>query len=153
MSAPVEQTMFFVKPIVLNGNREVQANLEKDIRQNIIEMGFRRRIRENHVLTQDDLRNIYPDLPPEIWQATRRHMLGAEVVLVLLEGDGVIGKLADRVGREVSPRNCPEGTLRRRYGSHTPDELGQTGFVYWHNAIHCPKNAEEAARDVAWFFP
>ena len=155
MSADTEQVSFFLKPMVKVVNmddRFRQIRLESEIRLEIFRLGFKQVSYGGWRLNEDDLATLYPNLPAELQEATREHLLGAEVMVVLLEGDrGIIGRFADYAGREVEPAKCAEHTVRYRYGSRQPKEL-KGGLLYWENVIHRPKNAKEAARDIQLFF-
>ncbi len=148
-----EETIFFLKPMVKAvdaDDRWRQIRTESEIRLEIFRSGFRRTAHVTWCLAADDLLRLYPDLTPELWKATREHLLGAEVTVVLLGGEpGIIERFADYTGREVEPAKCAEHTVRYRFGSRTKLP---GGGVYWENAIHRPKTKEEAERDIKLFF-
>ena len=145
------QTMFIVKPMP-----DVVGHLELEqvaaMRDEILAKGFRLRISTDHLLGEEDLRMMYPGVSDRLWDATVAHLSGQRVIKALLGGGAdSIERLADLVGRNVSPKSCGPGTLRYRYGCHVPVQLGE-GLIYWCNAIHCPRTAEDAKREIAWFF-
>ena len=142
--AMIERTMYFLKPGPV-------CNHARTIYDEVLALGLE--IPKWHVrpLTEADLRVIYPDLSSKLWQATATHLLGRDVTFVFVTGEDAVNRLANYAGRNVNPKKCTSGTVRFRYGSRKPVALGD-GVLYYRNAIHCPKNGEEAQRDVALFF-
>jgi hypothetical protein len=64
-------------------------------------------------------------------------------------GDAVV-KLLDAVGGETNPALCDRDTIRFLYGDIEYEKL-PGGSRYYRNAIHRPKDREEASADKEKF--
>ncbi len=104
-------------------------------------------------LTEEILLGIYPNIQdsPEIWQATKEHMLGQEVEVFLISKDSdndsdksVLEQVVDLVGLETNPEDNKEGTLRRHMSA-------DSSAGYFKNGFHRPKTPEELVQNLEVF--
>ena len=140
----IERTMYFLKP-------GPACEHARTIYDEILALGLEIPKWYVRPLTEADLKVIYPDLSPKLWQATVKHLLEGTLTFVFVVGEDAVNRLANYAGRNINPKKCRPETVRFRYGGSKPVALGDD-VLYYRNAIHCPKNGEEAQRDVALFF-
>lgn len=94
------------------------------------------------------IETLYPDLNDELRIITIS-MFNSLIEIGLIKGDGVIQRLLTTAGRETSPGNCDQESIRFLFGNHQPIILGQT--KYYANTIHRSKNLSEAEKDTKLF--
>ena len=87
-------------------------------------------------LTEVMLKGLYPDILdlPEIWQATKEHMMGKEVEVFLVtkdkdnfSEDRVVDELVELVGNKTAPEENPDGTLRKHMGGDIKTDRQTSG--------------------------
>lgn len=99
------------------------------------------------ILDEKFLRPLYPDLSPDLWAATMKFMQCGVCEVGLVEGDDAVQRLFVIAGRSTNPNDCEPSTIRGQFGRKVPDRVG--AVIYFRNAIHRPKDCDEAMRDVA----
>lgn len=94
------------------------------------------------------IEKLYDDVHPLILDATMRHLLcGPSEIVLIKESEATLSVILTIVGTETNPAFCTPDTIRFTYGSHLPETM-EGGLKYYRNAIHRPKNRDEAARDM-----
>ena len=81
---------------------------------------------------------------------TVQHLTSQKVWILLFQGEKVVEKLVQAIGRKTSPSDCETNTVRRVYGNHVPIPL-EEGLFYYENAAHRPMNLSEAEKDFTLF--
>jgi nucleoside diphosphate kinase len=115
-----------------------------------------------YTLSEEMLKALYPDIQnlPEVWQATKDHMLGKEVEVFLVTKDSenisdknVVDQLVDLVGKETEPEKNEHGTLRKHLSGETKILHSETGKIinYFENGFHRPTNPEELFKNLEIF--
>lgn len=108
--------------------------------------------------TQSDLTTMYHGISDALWHAlwneTIKHLAwrqkhGNECMLFLIAGNNAIEQLANHAGRHIDPHQCEPHTIRFRYGE--PAHNFGNELIYFPNAIHYSKDAEEAKQDTTLF--
>lgn len=98
---------------------------------------------------------IYPDLARQggpVWEATLDHLAGKRSQGWWVKGEYAFLKVLAMCGEHTDPNRCAPTTIRAMYGVHHPHGL-PGGFKYYLNAVHRPKNASEARRDLNFITP
>lgn len=149
-----------VSPII--GENEVICVIKPDafpmrdvIVRRLKEMGLTVVTRKDQQLTEPfiDKNMIAPEWSEEVREATKRYFMeGPSEFLVVRGGDkgDVIEKLIAATGGETNPLLCERDTIRFIYGDVQPEKL-PGGRRYYRNAVHRPKNEEEAEEDKKKF--
>lgn len=132
--------MCLIKPDAYSYRDEIVGTIEK--------LGITVIRRIPLLLTESFIKELYYDVHPLILEATLHHLLsGTSEILLIEEHENTISKVLSAVGLETNPAHCDSTTLRFRYGNHTPQEIGE-GLNYYYNAVHRPKNQDEAQNDM-----
>ena len=100
-----------------------------------------------------DEKMVSPEWSDDVKEATRRHFLeGPSEFLVVkgAAGSDALEKLRAAVGEETNPALCDRDTIRFIYGDIAPEKL-PSGGRYYRNAVHRPKDGEEAEEDKKRF--
>jgi Nucleoside diphosphate kinase len=107
-------------------------------------------------LTANILRSLYPRASSEQWWAITDHLLGKNVLVIILSGDKIITKVCDLVGHEADPIDCDRHSLRFLLYSHafqrtdyalmlkSLPRLLSDDTVYCPNYIQCAQTRNEA---------
>ncbi|MEI8224016.1 MAG: TauD/TfdA family dioxygenase [bacterium] len=131
-----------IKPDAYNNKEEI-INLIKDTGLDVIH--------NFSIFTPESLiRALYNEVSIEILNATLNHYLSGPSEILLVRGEQAIDKIVTISGLETDPALCIPSTIRFRHGDHSPEDLGN-GLKYYRNAIHRPKNQDEAKRDFNLF--
>ena len=75
------------------------------------------------------------------------HMRLQECNFLSLRANNIVEILPRVCGLSTNPNECEEGTVRARFSNKVPKIINEK-TLYWHNAIHRPKNEAETAKDV-----
>jgi len=113
-------------------------------------------------LNEEMLKGLYPNILdlPEIWQATKDHMLGKEVEVFLVtkdkdnfSEDGVVDELVELVGDKTIPEENLDGTLRKHMSGvvKTYPQASGKDILYYENGFHRPVNIKELINNLKVF--
>ncbi len=137
----MESSLFIIKPEGLLFRATIVSQIAEvglTIRRTVM-----MRLGEKHIAA------IYPNLPPDLLQATRDFMLCASCEVGHVTAENAVHRLMEVAGHATNPSDCLPGTIRAKYGCKIPEKVGQA--LYFKNAIHRSKDADEAARDLTLF--
>ncbi|KER21339.1 hypothetical protein T265_10312 [Opisthorchis viverrini] len=139
LEVPQEVTVAVLKPDIVQSGRteELIAELE--------EKGISIIRRISHTFTKQEAEEFYAKLKGEpYYKSLVDFMISgpSEILLCAKGAEGVIGELKGLVGPAISETLVKEPGLRAKYAS---DKI--------RNAIHAPDSKDEAARELAFFFP
>jgi hypothetical protein len=86
---------------------------------------------------------MYPDLSPELEEATMKHYNeGPSGILMLQGGEDILQKIISLTGENLKPTDNKNETLRHMFGEHFSRKIGDN-VEYFRNAVHRPKTEEE----------
>jgi nucleoside-diphosphate kinase len=132
----VERTLGIVKPDAVGKSLvgKVVAHLEG--------AGFRVRAMRMMELSVEEARRFYEvHRERPFYDSLVAFMTSGPCVPLVLEREGAVAKLREVIGA-TDPAKADEGTIRRLYAESVE-----------RNAIHASDSAENAAREIAFFFP
>lgn len=131
----VERTLSIIKPDA------TRRNLTGRINAMLEEAGLRIVAQKRIRLSQDQARAFY-DVHKErpFYNDLVAFMTSGPVVVQVLEGDGAVA-LNRRVMGATNPAEADEGTIRKAFAENIEA-----------NSVHGSDSAENAAREVAFFF-
>ncbi|MEJ0053973.1 MAG: nucleoside-diphosphate kinase [bacterium] len=143
-----EHTVALLKPEAVRYAPEIRRRIANIGLMVVGQREYRWDFRANALNT---IQSMYPRCPEEIVEATVDHYLGHATPVLLLEGKDAIRRFFALAGKETNPGKCHESTLRRQFGIPNADIIGGRR-KYWRNALHRPRDANEAIRDIRIFF-
>lgn len=130
-----EETFIIIKPEAFN----IRSDIKKYITDNTS-----LKIKESRVvkLNENDIECIYiNDLGTDLMLSIRKHLIGRQVEVCLIEGEDAIQIVWDLVGRHFDGNKCESNTLRYIFG-----RLGEVKYfnnqVYCLNSIHKTTDSE-----------
>ncbi len=85
---------------------------------------------------------------PEVRTWAIRHIVGRQVILVLLEGNRAVRTARAIVGTSADPEKCNTGTIRRDLSDDTLSRAVQEQRAV-QNLVHAPRNSVEVRREMA----
>jgi len=136
----LETSLYVIKPEAMAYSGEIRTIIEK---AGLI-------IIDTKVLVMPKwaLKKLYPDLSEDLWSATCLAFASlAEAGLVI--GENAVATLFRLSGTATAPGDCEPESIRIRFGQKNPFIIGEVR--YYANAIHRPKNQQEAENDVRLF--
>ncbi|KAF8567676.1 hypothetical protein P879_07582, partial [Paragonimus westermani] len=136
---PQEVAVTVLKPDILESGRV------DEIINDLTEKGIEIIERKEHTFTKDEAENFYDKLKDEpYFQKLVEFMTSgpSEVLLCVKGAEGVVKELNELLGSKVSGIDAENSCLRAKYASDT-----------MRNAIHVADSKEEAARELAFFYP
>jgi nucleoside diphosphate kinase len=136
----MEETIYMIKPEAMMHSKSIRALMERRELQIVL--------RKRLVLPSWALTCFYPDLLGDLLKLTTLAFL-AQVEIGLLQGNEAIERFRILAGTETAPAKCEPGSIRGKYGIVQPFRVG--GAIYYANAIHRPKNSDEARKDIGIF--
>ena len=132
----MERTLAIIKPDAVSAGRagKILAHLEN--------AGFR--VRGLRLTRLDETQAgefyaVHKERP--FYGSLVRFMTSGPVIPLVLEADGAVAKLRQVIGA-TDPAEAAEGTVRKLYAESKE-----------RNAIHASDSDENAAREIAFFFP
>lgn len=145
----IEQTVCLIKPEAMRQRLSISAILADD--------GFTlERATQIKISDQSEAariaREMYPDASPAVIHITATRLISGPMVALLLSRENAIERLRILAGEATDPSQCAETSLRGRFGRKEPIRILADGTHFFANGVHRPKDAAEAARDIALFF-
>jgi nucleoside-diphosphate kinase len=134
----MEQALYIIKP-------EGMAN-RKEIHQMILDAGLKIILSKCVLLNNLVLNTIYPNLSPDLLDATIRFLTKAPSEIGVVEGENAIEKLRELIGEQTNPDECRPGTIRHRFGVRPSVVVGKS--IYHLNVLHRSKTVDEARREL-----
>jgi nucleoside diphosphate kinase len=98
------------------------------------------------IIPIDVLDKLYTDCSDELRRATQLFMGCEPCEIGEVIGENAVEKLLSICGHVTDPSQCAAQTIRNRFGVRQVEHFENA--LYFKNAIHRPKNAEEAQRDL-----
>lgn len=92
------------------------------------------------------LKSLYPELHFDLQTATEMFIGQADVEVNEVRGERAVERLLKLCGDSVDPSQCCQSTIRNRFGFAQSQLVGSA--QYFRNAIHRPRTAAEAERDL-----
>ena len=135
----METTLFIIKPEGMQFRGVIRSRVVESglvVRRSVVA-----RLSEFHVAA------LYPDLSPDLRRATANFVLSGDCEICEVVGENAVRRLLEVVGHATDPNECSPGTLRKEFGCKVPECVGSA--IYFRNAIHRPKDSEEAQRDCS----
>lgn len=136
----MEKSVYIIKPEGMIFRSEIIKAIEQ--RALTIEE------KKNLVLPEWALKELYPDLSVDLWNATCLSF-SAPVEIGLISGEKAVQVLFRLAGKKTAPAECDSKSIRFIFGRKEPFVIG--GVRYYANAIHRPKNKLEARNDMEVF--
>lgn len=133
----METTALIIKPEALTYAEEIKEIIQQG---DLTIVASRKLVLPHHAINI-----LYPELSSQLHEITLS-IFRNEVEIGLIKGTDAIKNFFLLSGTETSPSLCAPHTIRFRFGKKTPRIVGN--YQYFENAIHRPKNLEEAKRDV-----
>ncbi|MGD2133617.1 MAG: nucleoside-diphosphate kinase [Maricaulaceae bacterium] len=132
---PVERTLSIIKPDA------TERNLTGAVNKMIEEAGLRIVAQKRIRMTRDQAERFY-EVHKErpFFGELVDFMVSGPVVVQALEGENGVERYRTVMG-DTNPENAAEGTIRKAYARN----IGE-------NTVHGSDSAENAAREVAFFF-
>ncbi len=94
---------------------------------------------------------MYPDLSEGLKEQTVRHFNeGPADVLLVRGGADLVEILVALTGDHTNPARCDQDSIRYVFGDHVAREAGE-GELYYRNAVHRGKDAQEQQEDLEKF--
>ena len=134
----MEKTTYIIKPDGMKYRHEIKCA--------IVAAGLRITKSFVVVLPKWALVQLYPSVPPIMWQATVRQLTKSACEVGIITGKNAISKFSTIAGKYASPSKCDPNSIRSRFGKHRGKRIGR--YFLYDNAIHRPKNHTEAIKDL-----
>ncbi len=99
------------------------------------------------LLTNGILDGLYDNINKNVRRGLHRFLEDQFVEIGIVKGYNALSRLVRVTGKNTNPALCEEGTIRRMFGWTKPLLL-HSGYHYFGNAIHRPKNAKELQHDL-----
>jgi len=137
----MEKSIFMLKPEAMNHKEEILSYIEK---------GGLKIIRfRTMTLTEDELRKIYHDTHGPLWEKTKEHFLGKEVLVAEVEDENAIENLKKICGTKTDPAVCEIDSVRNMFKDLSERDI----FKYHKNIIHRAMDKKEVDDQTIIFFP
>lgn len=137
----VEKTLLLVKPEAEDAVSEIEMLVNAQ--------GLTVVEKKKILVTRSMIEEIYTHIPSPIINLTSLHFADHVCTVLLIEGEDAIGKILTITGKELAPSHCDRNSIRYMYGIREPIRMGS--FLYWKNAVHRPRNKEEADLNMKVF--
>ncbi|MES2087882.1 MAG: nucleoside-diphosphate kinase [Patescibacteria group bacterium] len=147
----MQRSTFFIKPEAERFSKQILGLIEAS--------GLRIVRRDRFRLTEKVLRTLYHRLTLDeehrlIWEQTQQQLIGQEVVMGIVEGEGAIDRLFFLCGESTVPSKCNSKSIRFYFADAIKLQPVSCGkYFYWANGIHRAKTPDEVKRDLGLFFP
>lgn len=132
-------SLYMIKPEAMNSRNEIRDRIKNELAVVAI---------KTILLPSWVIDELYTDLNDSLRNATNI-ALSDPVELGIVQGDHAVERLLDIAGKNTKPSECHSTTIRYQYGKWDPILVG--GVAYYMNAIHRPKNDEEANAHISLF--
>jgi nucleoside diphosphate kinase len=137
----MEKSVFMIKPEGMSHKEEIMSYIEKN--------GLAITRWRTMLLDEDQLKKIYHDTHGEIWEKTKEHMLGKEVLVGEVNDEQAIEKLKTICGSKTNPIECDVGSIRKFFN----DIAEKDPSKYHKNIIHRAMDDKEVTDQTILFFP
>lgn len=137
----MEKSLFMIKPEGMNHKEEIMSFIEKN--------GLKITKWRTMILDEDQLKKIYHDTEGYLWDKTKEHFLGKEVLAAEVEDSEAIEKLKTICGTKTDPVMCESNSIRKYFKDITERDVSK----YHKNIIHRAMDEKEVEDQTLIFFP